>query len=85
MGDIVVVNFFSSVGLPGAWSDKTIATGLPSPRAAAQAWAAANAQLAGSAVYMAHVDQDGSLIISNKSASSGGNWVAFSLTYVAAA
>lgn len=84
VADIVVVNFFSSVVLPGAWSDKTIATGLPSPRDAAQAWAAVTVQQAGSAVYMAHVDQGGSLIISNKSASSGGNWVAFSLAYVAA-
>lgn len=84
VGDIVVVNFFSSVGLPGAWSDKTIATGLPSPRSGAQAWAATSVQGSGSAIYMAHVDQGGSLIISNKSASSGGNWAAFSLAYVAA-
>lgn len=37
-----------------------------------------------SARYMAHVDQDGSLVISNKSGG-GGNWIVFSLTYVAAA
>lgn len=84
VGDIVIVNFFSSVGLPGPWADKTIVTGLPSPRDAVQAWTAASAQSSGSADYMAHVNQDGSLVISNKSNNSGGSWVAFSLAYVAA-
>lgn len=85
VGRIVIVSFFSSVTMPAAWKDKTLVTGLPSPADGAQVWAATTVQGSGSAVYMAHVDQGGSLVISNKSGSSGGNWVAFSLAYVAAA
>ena len=84
VGRIVIVSFFSSIGAPAAWADKTLVTGLPSP--STQVWTPCVMQTSpDSARYMAHVDQGGSLAISNKSASSGGNWVAISLTYVAAA
>lgn len=86
VGRIVIVSFFSSVTMPAAWQDKTLVTGLPSPADGGQAWTACTVQSSpDSARYMAHVNQDGSLAVSNKSASSGGNWVAISLTYVAAA
>lgn len=84
VGRIVIVSFFSSVTMPAAWKDKTLVTGLPSPADGGQVWTPCVVQTSpDSARYMAHVDSDGSLTISNKSASSGGNWVAISLTYVA--
>lgn len=86
VGRIVIVSFFSSVTMPAAWSTKTLVTGLPSPEGGGQAWTPCVVQASqDSARYMAYVDTDGSIKVTNKSASSGGNWVAFSLTYVAAA
>lgn len=85
VGRIVIVSFFSSVTMPAAWKDKTLVTGLPSPADGGQAWAPCAVQTSpDSARYMAHVGSGGSLTVSNKSGSAGGNWIAFSLTYVAA-
>lgn len=84
VGRLVVINYFSSGGVPSAWKDTTIATGLPTPASDAQAWTPCVVQSSGdNARYMAHVDQDGSLVISNKSDGGGGNWIVFSLVYVA--
>lgn len=84
VGRIVIVSFFSSVTMPAAWKDKTLVTGLPSPADRGQVWTPCVVQTSpDSARYMAHVDSDGSLIVSNKSGSAGGNWIAFSLTYMA--
>lgn len=86
VGRIVIVSFFSSVIMPAAWKDKTLVTGLPSPAGEGQAWTPCVVQTSpDSARYMAYVDKGGSLSVSNKSGSAGGNWIAFSLTYVAAA
>ena len=85
MGRIVVVDFFSSITPPAAWTDKTLVTGLPSPAGGAQVWTPCVVQSSpDSARYMAHVGQGGTLVVSNKSAGAGGNWITFSLTYVAA-
>lgn len=85
MGRIIIVSFFCPIDTPAAWSDSTIVTGLPIPSSIGHAWAACTMQeSADSARYVAHVNSAGKLIISNKSSSSGGNWVAFSMTYVAA-
>lgn len=84
VGRIVIVSFFSSIGAPAAWTEKMLVTGLPSP--SMQVWTPCVMQTSpDSARYMAYVDTDGSIKVTNKSASSGGNWIAFSLTYVAAA
>lgn len=86
VGRIVIVSFFSSIGVPAAWSDKTLVTGLPSPASGNEVWTPCVVQTSpDGARYMAYVDTSGNLRIANKSASSGGNWVAISLTYVAAA
>jgi hypothetical protein len=83
VGRIVIVDFFSSIGAPAAWKEKTLVTGLPSP--SMQVWTPCVMQTSpDSARYMAYVDTNGSIKVANKSASSGGNWIAFSLTYVAA-
>lgn len=84
VGRLVVINYFSSGGIPSAWEDTTIATGLPAPASDAQAWAPCVVQSSGdNARYMAHVDQSGTLYVSNKSGGGGGNWMSFSLVYVA--
>lgn len=81
VGRIVIVSFFSSIGAPAAWSEKTLVTGLPSP--SMQVWTPCVMQTSpDSARYMAYVDTSGSIKVANKSASCGGNWIAFSLTYV---
>ena len=86
VGRIVIVSFFSSVTMPAAWKGKTLVTGLPSPAGGGQVWTPCAVQSSpDSARYMAYVDQGGTLAVSNKSASAGGGWVAFTLAYVAAA
>lgn len=85
MGRIVIVSFFSSITPPAAWTDKTLVTGLPSPANGTQAWTPCVVQGSHDAArYMAYVDTHGNVKVANKSASSGGNWITFSLTYVAA-
>lgn len=86
VGRIVIVSFFSSIGVPAAWSDKTLVTGLPSPASGKEVWTPCVVQTSpDGARYMAYVDTDGSIKVANKSGAAGGNWIAFSLTYVAAA
>lgn len=86
VGRIVIVSFFSSTSMPAAWSTKTLVTGLPSPADGVQVWTPCVVQTSpDSARYMAFVDTNGSIVLANKSATTGGNWVAFTLAYVAAA
>lgn len=81
VGRIVIVSFFSSIDAPAAWAEKMLVTGLPSP--SMQVWTPCVMQTSpDSARYMAYVDTDGSIKVANKSGSAGGNWIAFSLTYV---
>lgn len=83
VGRVMIVDFFSSVKMPAAWTDKMLVTGLPSPAGGVDVWAPCVVQSSSdSARYMAHVDPSGTLFVSNKSVGSGGGWVAFSLTYV---
>ena len=86
VGRIVIVDFFSSVGTPAAWTDKTLVTGLPSPAGGVEVWSPCVVQSSeDSARYIAHLDYGGTLAVSNKSGGAGGGWVAFTLAYVAAA
>lgn len=86
VGRIVIVDFFSSVDMPAAWTDKTLVTGLPSPAGGVEVWSPCVVQSSeDSARYIAHLDYGGTLAVSNKSGGAGGGWVAFTLAYVAAA